>query len=275
MNPSQSLVVPNKMDVFIVPEECSKLLLVNLPSAKDPSKPQSYLCDEENFALYEIIKYSDQFRSWFIDNLLCKEGHMNMLSKVDPLFVFVPHLITYASKQFRSLEDICHEYKNNYKDKKMCRLECALKPDIDWQLVCDTQELDNELYVRFSELKTIEWLMKKHERLCKALESQLDKGASRPTVISHATDLLDSYIPTCLSDKFKTTVKERCTFQLSSTSNSEIAFNNKSENISRKHGANFSASSEPNTKRQQQPRTLPNPQKTQPKNSILNYFKKT
>lgn len=264
------------MDIFIVPENCSKLLLVDLPDMKDTAKSQSYLCDEDNFALYEIVKYSEQFRSWFIDNLLCKDGHMNLLSKIDPLFIFLPHLIKYARQQFRSLNDICQEYKNDYKDKKMCRLECALTPDIDWKLVCDTQELDDEMYLRFSEAKTLGWLLGKHERLCKTLEVHLESGVSRPTVVSYATDLLDTYIPTSLSEKFKMTVKDKCTYKLSCNSGANDVYGtSKLDNGTKKHSANSSSSSEPKFKKQQQISLLPNPQKIEPKNSILNYFKKS
>ena len=93
------------MDLLIVPDKCTKILRVTLPHPKD-NRPLHYFYDEDNLALYEIIKYSDQFRSWFIDNLFCKEGHFNMLTRVDPLYIFLPHMIKFAAEQFRSIHDI-------------------------------------------------------------------------------------------------------------------------------------------------------------------------
>lgn len=258
------------MDILITPDNCTRLLLVDLPSPKD-HRPQSFLCDEDNFALYEIVKYSEPFRSWFIDNLLCKDGHMNYLTKVDPLFVFLPHLIKYARQQFRSLHDVCQEYAGEFTttDKKLCRLECALKPDIDWQQVCDTKDLDGEMFVRYNQDKTLSWLAGKHDRLCKALEDQVDSGTSRATVISYALDLIDNYVPACLSDQFKSTIRSK-TLQSSSGDTSTAAKNDVKSKAPSKTGAT-SNPSEPKAKKQQ----VCSPAKAVPKNSVLNFFKKT
>lgn len=254
------------MDILITPENCTRLLLVDLPNPKDQT-PQSFLCDEENLVLYEIVKYSEPYRSWFIDNLLCKEGHINFLTKVDPLFIFVPHLMKYAKQQFRSLHDICQEYASEVAttNKKLCRLECALKPDIDWQQVCDTKDLDGELFVRFDEGKSLLWLSGKHERLCRALEDQLEQGTSKATLISYAIDLVDNYVPSCLSDKFKSSVRSK-TIQSSEaykpSKNGVMPNTNKTDASTN--------SSEPKAKKFQ----ASSPPKLIPKNSVLNFFKK-
>lgn len=254
------------MDILITPDNCTRLLLVDLPNPKDQT-PQSFFCDEDNLVLHEIIKYSEPFRSWFIDNLLCKEGHMNFLTRVDPLFIFVPQLMKYAKQQFRSLHDICQEYANESttKDKKLCRLECALKPDIDWQQVCDTKDLDGELFVRFDEGKTLSWLSGKHERLCKALEDQLGRETSKATLVSYAIDLVDNYVPASLSDKFKSTIRSK-TLQTSDTTTS----NNGVEPRGNKTVASTNPSEPKAKKLQASP-----PPKVIPKNSVLNFFKKT
>ena len=197
------------MDVLIAPSECNKLLKIALPRPKDGER-QHFLYDEENLALYELIQYSDQFRSWFIDNSFCQQGHFNMLTRIDPLFVFVPQLKKYAAQQFRPLDDICQEFSQNNQTKDgWAQLNCALTPYINWESVCDTKDLDGDLLVRFSETKTINWLVEKHDKLMEALGNQLSSSSSKATLISYALDLLDDYVPECLSKNFKDSVRSK------------------------------------------------------------------
>ena len=218
------------MDILIAPSEAKNLLRVTLPRPKD-QQPQHFLYDEANLSLYEIIKYKDEFRSWFIGNHLCSEGHYMLLTKIDPLFVFLSQIMKYAQNQFRPLGDICQDFEQFIEADKaqkssslagtsggqpgqewsppFDRIDYALAPGIKWDNICDTKQIDDELFVKFSETKTIDWLVKKHARLMKSLQSQLDAGASRATTISYALDLLDDYVPEQLSSKFRETIKSK------------------------------------------------------------------
>uniref|UniRef100_A0A6G1S9F5 Ribonuclease H2 subunit B n=1 Tax=Aceria tosichella TaxID=561515 RepID=A0A6G1S9F5_9ACAR len=196
------------MDVLIVPKECKKLVRVTLPNPRD-GKPQHFLCDEENLSLYEIIKFSEKYRAWLIDNMLCPAGDFSMLTKMDPLFVFVPILMKLAHGRFRPLHDICQEFATDRRE--FSALECALSPYIYWPSICDTQDIDGELFVKFSETKTIDWLVKKHDKLMGQLRTELGDKASKATIISQANDLISDYIPESLCDKMKKTVRDKHT----------------------------------------------------------------
>lgn len=196
------------MDVLIAPEECQRLVRVTLPNPRD-GKPQHFLRDDENMALYEMIKFSEKYRSWLIDDLLCSDGHFSMLTKMDPLFMFVRVLSTYAKDRFRPLHDICQEFSTEQRD--FSPLDCVLSPYIHWPSICDTQEIDGDLYVRFSETKTLNWLLKKHDRLMDKLKTELGDNTSKATLMSQANDLLSDYIPDQICDKLKKRVRDKHT----------------------------------------------------------------
>lgn len=214
-----------------MPKEARKLVKVTLPRPKT-EKPQHFLYDEDNLTLYEVVQYRDEFRSWFVDNQLCSDGHLKIFTKIDPLYIFVPQLINYAKDQYRPLGDICQDFEqfiatskaNKVNDESFLpsssgadrdknptfdRLDYALAPDIKWDSICDTRQIDDDLFVRFSETKTIDWLVNKHAKVMSSLEEELASSASKATLISYAMDLLDDYVHESLSSKFREAVRKK------------------------------------------------------------------
>lgn len=206
------------MDVTIAPSDCNKLQRVRLPRPKD-GQGQHFFYDEQGLALYEVVSFADKYRSWFIDNLLCSDGHFRMLTRLDPLFLFVPLVLNFTSDKFRSLEDICGEYNANFMinsatasdsgvAEKYDRIDYALAPDINWSNICDVKDIDGELYMRFNRNKAIDWLLMKHNRLMECLKSHLGEKTSKATLMSHATDLIAEYIPESMYQDFKKEVRD-------------------------------------------------------------------
>lgn len=197
------------MDIFMVPKDCDTLVPVNLPDPKDGSL-RSYFKDECQLRLYEAIKYHDEHRSWFLDNTFCKEAHMLQMTRVNPIFILLPHLITYASDKFRSLHDICSTQASSpNRDKRQSNLECALEPDIRWANVCDIQTVDDETYLKFSESKTLEWLSKVHAGTLATLKDSVCDSMETSTASSYACDLICVYLPEQIAVKFKTSTRSR------------------------------------------------------------------
>lgn len=201
------------MDILIVTSaNTNKLVQVSLPRPKD-GKLQNLFYDEENIVLYEITKYHDQYRSWFLDNKLSKDGHLNILTKIDPLYLFIPHLIKLAGDRFRTLHDICSTYASQLDSSTDgsggSKIDYALSPDIKWEYVCDTKELDDELFVKYSQSKTLDWLLAKHGRTVEALKGELDSQPSIATLNSYAFDLIDLYLSPTLSEKLKDLVRSK------------------------------------------------------------------
>lgn len=196
--------------VLILPKECNKVLEVRLPDNKD-GQPKVYFYDEENLALLELVSFSDEHRSWFLDNDMIvptkENGDLVMATKVDPLFIFLPLIMQYADSNFHNLQDICTEF-NSKSGGKFSRIDYALSPSIMWTHICDTQEIDGELFVKFNKKKTIDWLIKKHKNVMKVCEMELEKP-SLSTLISYANDFICTYLPASLAQDFKTEVRNR------------------------------------------------------------------
>jgi len=271
------------MDLLIAPREARKLTKVTLPRPKDES-PQHFFYDEDNLAIYEVVQYKDNFRSWFVDNQLSTEGQFKMLTKMDPLYILIPQLIKYANNQFRPIADILQDYEqhvNSSKESKSCgftskqnssgevghdafdRLDFVLTPNINWNNVCDTQQIDEDTFVRFSEGRTIDWLLRKHDNIRNSLAIELDPTASRATINSYAIDLLDDYVHHSLSAKFKDSVRKK-------------QYNDPKEST---HGMKtISSNRNPETKKEpnQNPSRERNGNKPQPPpaNSIARFFTK-
>lgn len=191
------------MDILILPREINNLITVNLPDPKN-QELQVYYHDEENLKLYESVKFKDQFRSWFIENSLCSDGHFHMITRVDPLFILMPQIRRFANEMFRTLDDICATYTER-QHAKSSKIQYALAPDIKWDLICDLKELDDDLYIKFNESKTLDWLTSKHEKLMESLHVALsvDRDPSTATLMSYAFDLINVYVPSDLSEKFR------------------------------------------------------------------------
>lgn len=182
------------MNVILLPKGCKNLIVVQLPDPKS-SQLRDYFYDEDNITIYENIQYSDEFRSWFLDNEFCREGNMSILTRVDPLFIMGPHIRKVASTQFRSLQDICSTLESsNY----------VLAPNTRWSHICETKDVDNELFIRWSESKTIDWLVAKRAVIMEALKRQQIPSAK---LMLYANDFLDQYITRDLSDKLKSITK--------------------------------------------------------------------
>lgn len=190
------------MDFIVHPEESSKLTSIKLPNPQT-NQLQDYLYDEENLTLSEIVKHFDPTRSWFFDNSVCIDGELYMITKIDPLFILLPFIMEYSATSFRTLQDICSSAENLTND-----LYFALSPSINWNHVCDTKELDQELYVRYNEDKTLDWLVSKSNKLLDALIKVSTHNTSRFSLTSYAYDLVSEYIPHALVEKFKTRARK-------------------------------------------------------------------
>lgn len=218
------------MVVVLAPKDCEKLVSVYLPNPRafPEIEQQLYYYDEDNLRIYEQVQYYDEYRSWFLGDRLQPRGEMVFMTRVDPLFIFVPMLIKFSSDKYRSLDDICSSYdeviKNKHEDDTNkprstlhkiqesvvtpSSLRYALGPNIKWDLIAEIKEVDDEIYLKYCEEKTLNWLSCKFDKTMNVLASVMEEpGRAKPskaTLMSYACDLINVYVPPILSDKFKT-----------------------------------------------------------------------
>ena len=59
---------------------------------------------KDNWDLYEVVRYIEDHRSWFIEDTVKSNGNFYMISKFDPLFLVLPFLR--AAKKLEPLPQI-------------------------------------------------------------------------------------------------------------------------------------------------------------------------
>ncbi|ESO09197.1 hypothetical protein HELRODRAFT_168156 [Helobdella robusta] len=106
--------------------------------------------------IYEITKFQENFRSWFIKDFVVKGGEdgLFMVTEINMLYLFLP-LLRKSFRMYKSVGSILDD--ENFPDNKIFqdKLMSFLK------FVCDTKELGEDLYYKYNKEKTLAWLQLK------------------------------------------------------------------------------------------------------------------
>lgn len=47
---------------------------------------------EDKSAISEVLQFNEKHRAWFINNTVCSNGKIYVVSKIDPMFIFIQFL---------------------------------------------------------------------------------------------------------------------------------------------------------------------------------------
>eukprot|EP00466_Bigelowiella_natans_P010119 jgi/Bigna1/144757/aug1.91_g19465 len=160
--PRRVLIFPQK------PPDAKSIQPVFLRHPKYGSKVQ-YL--RSKGVIFELQKVSTDTGSWFIDDSVEPDGSLYVATKVDPIFLILPHLIdarrAKKAKVSRGLKSIC-EVRDGWDDKVF----------------------------RISDEKTMTWLKAKVERIKANTKHIRDEKLA----IIYAVGLLSEYLPDSVFD---------------------------------------------------------------------------
>ena len=122
--------------------------------------------NERATKIYEIqgTNASDKYSSFFIDTNVVSDGTLNVCTKVDPLFFILPVIEEAASKWVPS-DQICTILPFPYSqenDLKQLNHLCN-----------QTDELGDVMLYKFSEERTLRWLVQKHQRTYQVMTEML------------------------------------------------------------------------------------------------------
>ncbi|XP_064394039.1 ribonuclease H2 subunit B-like [Halichondria panicea] len=209
----------------ILPEDPGNQFNCSFVSLKDPKSAcaRRYLlrrrrggnCVSVENELYEVMKFSDGPRSWFIDNTLQTDGSLYMCTPIDPLFLALPYLLTAAQTgKSTTLDGILEDQST-----VCCQvLEACIEPE-QWEHVTDSKKLSNGMKVfKYSWEKTRAWLRGKVEALGSGLEregvyagagsmsttlvrSSKQSIVSREDYLRYACGVISDYLPKALADR--------------------------------------------------------------------------
>ena len=176
---------------------------VELIQLRNPctGKEGRYICMPEQQKFFELLKFAEPLRSWFINDLVSVDGFIYMTTLVDPLFLVLPYLQEHSAQMFNPLDQILkdEEYGRihelvNYISNEQLAMVIDLRI-ISFQkhfLYClafqiGDQKGDNDLKAfKYNEEKTLNWLEFKCSKLLKALVAKnihVDAGAKSATFV--------------------------------------------------------------------------------------------
>ncbi|KAK2155684.1 hypothetical protein LSH36_233g01010 [Paralvinella palmiformis] len=75
-----------------------------------PEQGCMFLFSSDNKKIFEVLKFNEEYRSWFIGNSVQSDGSLYIPSPVEPMFLALPYLINSAkSGKFMTLEQIIED----------------------------------------------------------------------------------------------------------------------------------------------------------------------
>ncbi|XP_046854492.1 ribonuclease H2 subunit B-like isoform X3 [Xenia sp. Carnegie-2017] len=185
--------------IFIMPDsdfygenEC----LITLPHPKRDEECQ-YLLREKSQQIFEIIKFYEHPRSWFVDNSVIQDGSLYFATRVDPLFIILPCLKATSTK-YMSLEQILQEWDNIHMRKIS---PCITKQELN--LITDVKEEHGLIVFKLNNEKVLSWLQRKVSQTKDQIEK--DHSSNSENNLRYAFGLISDYI----SDEWIVELKDR------------------------------------------------------------------
>uniref|UniRef100_A0A182YMA9 Ribonuclease H2 subunit B n=1 Tax=Anopheles stephensi TaxID=30069 RepID=A0A182YMA9_ANOST len=147
----------------------ASLSIVSLrnPATRNESKYLIRRVPKQNANLYEVNCFSEQHRSWFINETVCSNGKIFLPTPVDPLFLALPYLVENCSERAVPLDQILVDDKFPH----TASLTDVLSP-ARVSLVADEKRAGDIHAFQYNETKTLRWLVGKCHRLSKAIGKQ-------------------------------------------------------------------------------------------------------
>jgi len=206
--------------VFILPDSTLRCDLNNdtspsLLQIKHPKSGQAELClfSHDRKMVYEIKRFGEENRSWFIGDTVQEDGSMYMCTSMDPLFLLLPYI--HKSNKFSPLEQVLvDEQFSDVSQLLHCFNEDSLAQVADFKDVSDLQVL------RYNTERAMSWLRMKVTRLVDALKvtevhvsggsqvttfvrSKKDSSATEGDYLRYAWGILSDYLPEEISGQLK------------------------------------------------------------------------
>jgi ribonuclease H2 subunit B len=173
--------------VFIISQtkeivDGSILKIITLTHPKTKKNTQFGVLNKE---IYEISETNTNKGSYFCDNQVLESGSLYILTKFDSLFLLISILEENRKKSEKDLFNTMEQILSNHQELKLISF------DSEW--ICDTKELDDELFFRLNDEKVLEWLSKKIEILSDFISKKFYSKLSGSTLRFNSKE---EYIPT-------------------------------------------------------------------------------
>ena len=169
---------PCTKKLFVVPKELdgsdwANVLAVKLPHPRtqagtffliDDYKEES--SDGGKAFVYEVLNFNPSCKSWFVDDEVCSDGNLRMVTIMDPLFLLIPAMS--KSSQAKPLEDHLIE---TLPPKIVDIFSKKIKP-AQLAHISEKRVAGDIVAYAFSEDLTLDWLKKKVDKTVKFLKEK-------------------------------------------------------------------------------------------------------
>uniref|UniRef100_A0A3Q4GLI0 Ribonuclease H2 subunit B n=1 Tax=Neolamprologus brichardi TaxID=32507 RepID=A0A3Q4GLI0_NEOBR len=119
--------------------------------------------------LYEVKAFEDDFHSWFVGQAVQRDGRLIFVTPLDPLFLILPYLIKSGKEgKFQRVDQVVKD-----EEFPACsRLLSCARTLASLHHIAEEKEVGSQMYHRYSQEKTMNWLKKKVERTVIALKKK-------------------------------------------------------------------------------------------------------
>lgn len=119
--------------------------------------------------LYEVKAFEDDFHSWFVGQAVQRDGRLIFVTPLDPLFLVLPYLIKSGKEgKFQRVDQVVKD-----EEFPACsRLLSCARTLASLHHIAEEKEAGSQMYHRYSQEKTMNWLKKKVERMVIALKKR-------------------------------------------------------------------------------------------------------
>ncbi|XP_059049243.1 ribonuclease H2 subunit B [Achroia grisella] len=156
--------------------ENNNFSIITLPHPAH-GNPAKYCLDYVHSKMYELVTFSEPYRSWFIGETVKSDGDLLMLTAVNPLFLILPQLRKQCSTRAVPLEDLLSEKSYNKIVQFITNID----------LIGDLKGPADMKAYKYNEDKTLKWLEGRVRKLAKVLREKnihVTSGATSATFIA-------------------------------------------------------------------------------------------
>ncbi|XP_025829913.1 ribonuclease H2 subunit B, partial [Agrilus planipennis] len=144
-------------------------------------QPAVFLFSPANNSVQEVLTFSEEKRSWFIDDSVKSDGKMHLSTPIDPIFLVLPYLRKYCHSKAQPLDQILmdEEFPETVRLLKSSGLKYL-------NLIADRKGDEDFNGFKYNEEKTLIWLQKKTERVADILKQKnihVASGAASATFV--------------------------------------------------------------------------------------------
>lgn len=126
--------------------------------------------------VYEIMSFTERYRSWFIAQSVVSNGNVFMTTLIDPLFLALSFLSAECSDRAVPIDQLFIDSETT-KDGRL--LEVFTDDDDQLELVADVKRSGDIKALKYNPEKTLSWLVRKCEKLTpKLMEHRIHCGTA-------------------------------------------------------------------------------------------------